>query len=73
MAEDNEIANAKMLAQRREPLLRLVLDKAQAQAAGVDVGAAKAQAIVGDYPVPGGLRKLRRELAPQGNATQRIV
>lgn len=37
------------------------------------VGAAKAQAIVGDYPVPGGLRKLRRELAPQGHATQRIV
>lgn len=29
VAEDNEIANAKIRAQRREPLLRLALDKAR--------------------------------------------
>ncbi|MNH32148.1 hypothetical protein D3C79_925680 [compost metagenome] len=37
------------------------------------VRTAKAQAVVGDYPVPGGLRQLRWEVAPQRHTPQRIM
>ncbi len=66
-------ADAQRCAQAAESVLGFVLHKAGFEHGGIGIGAAKAQAVIGDDAAPGGLRQLFGKIPPQLHATQRIM
>jgi hypothetical protein len=73
MAEGDETIHFMLLTDDREVSARFVGDEVQREFAFAPVGAAEAEAVVGDHVAPGFSGEQGGEVAPQVDAAQGIV